>query len=133
MSEGVKDKREEATEGIKSASKLIREPSKLMIMATIRRSGADYLLIRRFTGFSKGNLSNHLAKLEKDGLVTIDKHFEGKKPVTTVNLTEAGKETIEEYWRMMEKASAASNEYRPESEAPGELFPRDAYGGAAGA
>lgn len=135
MNEDVKDRREEATEGIKSASDLIRDPSKLMIMAVVRRSGADYLLIRRFTGLSKGNLSNHLAKLEKSGMVTIGKHFEGKKPVTTVNLTEEGKETIEAYWSMMEKANAASREYDPErSEAPGKSFGLgEAYGGAASA
>jgi DNA-binding MarR family transcriptional regulator len=125
------DRREEQAEGIMGLNRLIHEPSRLAIMTIIRRSGADYLFIRKLTGLSKGNLSNHLAKLEEAGLVTVEKHFEGKKPVTTVNLTEEGKETIETYWREMMKAADSSEESSEASpEAPGELFPREAYGAA---
>lgn len=135
MSDGPNDtvdRREEQAEGIMGLNRLIHEPSRLAIMTVIRRSGADYLFIRRLTGLSKGNLSNHLAKLEEAGLLTVDKHFEGKKPVTTVSLTEDGKETIETYWSEMKK-TAESSEASLEMDAPGELFPREAYGGAAGA
>ena len=130
------DRREEQAEGIMGVNRLIHEPSRLAIMTIIRRSGADYLFLRRLTGLSKGNLSNHLAKLEEAGLVIVDKHFEGKKPVTTVSLTEEGKETIETYWAEMMKAAESSEESSEstlEVDAPGELFPREAYGGAAGA
>jgi len=130
------DRREEQAEGIMGVNRLIHEPSRLAIMTILRRSGADYLFIRRLTGLSKGNLSNHLAKLEEAGLVTVDKHFEGKKPVTTVSLTAEGKETIETYWSEMMKAAESSEESSEASvrtDAPGELFPREAYGGAAGA
>lgn len=132
MSNETVDSREEAAEGLRGINELVHEHSRLMIMTILRRSGADYLFIRRLTGLSKGNLSNHLAKLEEAGLVSIDKHFEGKTPVTTVNLTEEGKGTIETYWREMMKAYESSKD-SSEAEASGELFPREAYGGAAGA
>lgn len=39
-------------------------------------------------------------------MVGVGKHFEGKKPVTTVSLTAKGKEIIEDYWSEMERVSA---------------------------
>ena len=51
---------------------------------------ADFGELRARTGVSDGNLSVHLRKLE--GSVSIEKRFEGKKPVTTACLTEAGRE-----------------------------------------
>ena len=53
---------------------------------------ADFGELRERTGVSDGNLSVHLRKLEDAGYVSIDKRFEGKKPVTTACLTEAGRE-----------------------------------------
>ena len=71
---------ESETREIIGLDRLIHEPSRLAILTILRRTaGADYLFIRRLTGLSKGNLSNHLAKLEEAGLVDVGKHFEGKK------------------------------------------------------
>ena len=39
-----------------------------------------------------GNLSVHLRKLEDAGYVSIEKRFEGKKPVTTACMTDVGRE-----------------------------------------
>ena len=129
----------EETGGIMGLDRMIHEPSRLAILTILRRTaGADYLFIRRLTGLSKGNLSNHLAKLEEAGLVSIGKHFEGKKPVTTVNLTERGQETIEVYWSEMERIAGESRRRSPEEGAPadertGGLGAGEAYGGATGA
>ncbi|MAO96924.1 MAG: transcriptional regulator [Citromicrobium sp.] len=53
---------------------------------------ADFADLRARTGVSDGNLSVHLRKLEDAGYVTIEKRFEGKKPITTACLTDAGRE-----------------------------------------
>ena len=53
---------------------------------------ADFGELRERTGVSDGNLSVHLRKLEDAGYITIEKRFEGKKPVTTACLTDAGRE-----------------------------------------
>ena len=53
---------------------------------------ADFADLRARTGVSDGNLSVHLRKLEDAGYVTIEKRFEGKKPVPTACLTDAGRE-----------------------------------------
>jgi DNA-binding MarR family transcriptional regulator len=118
---------------------MIHEPSRLAVMTILRRTaGADFLFIRRLTGLSKGNLSNHLAKLEEAGLVNIGKHFEGKKPVTTVNLTKKGRATIEAYWAEMERIAADNRRPSPKaaqpSDAPSSVSKAgDPYGGAASA
>ena len=125
----------EETREIMSLDRMIHEPSRLAILTILRRTaGADYLFIRRLTGLSKGNLSNHLAKLEEAGLVSIGKHFEGKKPVTTVKLTQKGQETIEAYWSEMERIAAESRRRPSEKDEPaGSFGGKEAYGGAAGA
>ena len=126
----------EETREIMSLDRMIHEPSRLAIMTILRRTaGADYLFIRRLTGLSKGNLSNHLAKLEEAGLVSIGKHFEGKKPVTTVKLTHEGQETIEAYWKEMERIASESRPRPSEKkdEPAGSVGTGEAYGGVAGA
>ncbi|MEO0983228.1 MAG: transcriptional regulator [Pseudomonadota bacterium] len=47
--------------------------------------------LREKTGATDGNLSTHLRKLEDAGYVRIEKAFAGRKPQTTVHLTEAGR------------------------------------------
>jgi DNA-binding MarR family transcriptional regulator len=44
-----------------------------------------------------GNLSSHLAKLEKEGYVTIEKTFEGKRPKTVVKIAAKGRTAFEVY------------------------------------
>ena len=46
---------------------------------------------------SDGNLSVHLGKLEQAGYVAIEKTYAGKKPLTRVHLTEAGRGAFERY------------------------------------
>ena len=71
---------------------------RLAVMAFL--SGAeesDFGELREKTGVTDGNLSVHLRKLEDAGYVTIDKRFEGKKPVTRATLTGAGREAWIDY------------------------------------
>jgi len=123
------------TREIMSLDRMVHEPSRLAILTILRRTaGADYLFIRRLTGLSKGNLSNHLAKLEEARLVKIGKHFEGKKPVTTVGLTEDGKAAIEAYWSEMERIAAESRRRPAETDSPARTIGAgEAYGGATSA
>ena len=62
----------------------------------------------RLTVMSKGNLSNHLSKLEEAGLVSIEKKFVGKKGVTTTVLTETGLFETTEHWRARGRINAIS-------------------------
>ena len=86
---------------IMGLDRMIHERSRLAILAILRHGSADYNLIANATHLSKGNLSNHLSKLEAAGLVRIDKRFENKKPLTTVSLTPSGRSSIERYFHHM--------------------------------
>lgn len=85
-------------EPIARIDKLIHEPSRYVLMAYLYVvEVADFLFLVRQTGLTWGNLSAHLGKLEAAGYVAIQKEFLGKKPHTTVRLTDEGRNAFEEY------------------------------------
>ena len=84
--------------------RLIHEPSRYTLMAYLYVvEVADFLFLLRQTGMTWGNLSAHLGKLEAAGYVVIEKEFLGKKPHTTVRLTDEGRDAFEEYRGNMKK------------------------------
>lgn len=104
-------------EAILRLDRTVHEPSCLAVLTILWRvRTARCPLIRRLGGLSKGNLSNHLAKLDGAALVSIGKAFEGKTPVTTVKLTGNGEAAIEAYWSKMD-AAAGSRRRAPEPDA----------------
>lgn len=46
---------------------------------------------------TKGNLSSHIKRLEEDGLLTVKKKFVDRKPRTTYECSDYGRETLNEY------------------------------------
>jgi DNA-binding MarR family transcriptional regulator len=52
---------------------------------------ADFVFLKNMTGLTWGNLSTHLTKPEEAGYIAINKEFKGKKPHTTISLTEQGR------------------------------------------
>jgi DNA-binding transcriptional ArsR family regulator len=82
--------------------RVIHEPARLVICALLAGvSQADFLFVQNETGLTKGNLSSHLATLEKNGYVDIEKTYRGKRPLTLLSLTEAGRSALVEYRSMM--------------------------------
>ncbi len=83
--------------------KLVHEPARLMILATLYvLESADFLFLMRQTGLTQGNLSSHLTKLEEAGHVDIQKEFVGKRPHTMLKLTEQGREAMDQYRNQMQ-------------------------------
>lgn len=65
---------------------------RLGIMAYLSTAeSADFNTLKARTQSSDGNLSIQLRKLEDAGYVGIEKSFAGKKPLTTVRLTDEGR------------------------------------------
>jgi DNA-binding transcriptional ArsR family regulator len=82
--------------------RIIHEPARLMIVALLSGAKeADFLFLLRETGLTKGNLSNHLAKLEEAAYVEIEKTFRGKIPLTVVRLTASGRTALQRYSKTM--------------------------------
>jgi DNA-binding transcriptional ArsR family regulator len=82
--------------------RVIHEPARLQIVALLSAvKEADFLFLLRETGFTKGNLSSHLAKLEEVGYVEIEKTFRGKIPLTVIRLTTEGTAAVGIYRKTM--------------------------------
>lgn len=102
-------------EALVELDRLIHEPARLAIMTALSAcKKADFLFLQNLTGLTKGNLSTHLAKLEEAKLIQVDKQFVGKKPVTIVSLSAAGRQSIEAYWERMQQLRDAVNRWQPD-------------------
>lgn len=78
--------------------RLIHEPSRLRLVTLLYVvDEADFVYLSDRTGFSAGNISSHMAKLEAAGFVEITKAFVGKRPRTVYRLTEDGREAFDGY------------------------------------
>lgn len=78
--------------------RVIHEPARLLIVALLAGvREADFLWLLRESKLSKGNLSNHLAKLADAGYVDVEKTYKGKIPLTILKLTKEGKGAFERY------------------------------------
>jgi DNA-binding transcriptional ArsR family regulator len=62
---------------------------------------ADFLYLQREGGFTQGNLSGHLSRLEQAGYVAIEKKFKGKVPLTVCRLTDKGMAALSKYSQSM--------------------------------
>lgn len=103
MRTGSKD--DQIREPVAQIDRLIHEPARYTLMAYLYVvEAADFLFLLRQTGMTWGNLSAHLGKLEAAGYVVIKKEFLGKKPHSTVLLTDAGRDAFEEYRGNMKRA-----------------------------
>jgi DNA-binding MarR family transcriptional regulator len=75
-----------------------------MIMMILHGVGeADFLYLQREAGFTQGNLSSHLSKLEEASYVEIEKKFKGKLPLTVCRLTPKGRDAFSSYSRSLLK------------------------------
>jgi DNA-binding transcriptional ArsR family regulator len=93
-----KTKKQKNSDDIIEIDKLLHEPARLKIMSNIYTTNStDFLLLKKQTGLSSGNLSAHLIKLEKAGYVSIQKKFKGRRPHTTLKITKKGKEAFSSY------------------------------------
>ncbi len=91
------------SENLAAIDRLIHEPARLAILTALSACmHADFLFLQRLTGLTAGNLSSHLSRLEEAGLVWMDKQIVGKRPHTTVGLTERGRDAIDAHWKQLE-------------------------------
>ena|ERR1700674_2385978 len=86
--------------------RVIHEPARLMIMSVLYAvSEADFVYLQNESGLTQGNLSSHLARLEDEKYVLVQKTFKGKYPLTVCSLTQKGRKAFEEYARIMRAAT----------------------------
>ena len=83
---------------IDAIDEVIHGRVRLGVMAYLASGGtADFNELKARLQVTDGNLSVHLRKLEDAGYVAIDKSFVGRKPLTRVALTDAGRDAFLRY------------------------------------
>ena len=83
-------------ESLEKISDIVHQKSRLSILAALNASGtSDFKSLKQITALTDGNLSRHLEVLENAGLVTIAKGFVGKRPKTSVTITDEGLRAFE--------------------------------------
>lgn len=101
-------------EDLASLNRLIHEPARLAIVTALSAcDGADFLFLLNITGLTKGNLSSHLSRLERAGVVEILKRLEGRQQVTYARLTPEGREAVKQYWKRLEGARRGIKALKP--------------------
>ena len=71
---------------------------RLGIMAFLSSAeGADFATLKSKLQLTDGNLSVHLKKLEEAAYVEVSKAFVGKKPLTSVRITDKGRKAFTAY------------------------------------
>lgn len=81
----------------------IHQRTRLAIMATL--AGVETLefnFLKAQLALTDGNLSTHLAALERAGYVNINKGFKGKKPNTVLAMTAKGRKALQNYIAMLQ-------------------------------
>jgi DNA-binding MarR family transcriptional regulator len=74
----------------------VHQRVRLGILAVLSEAEkADFSYFRDALDLSDGNLSRHLQVLEENGLVRIEKGFEGKRPRTWVSATKRGRAALD--------------------------------------
>ena len=83
---------------------VIHQRTRLAIMATLSPvESLDFNELKAELGLTDGNLSTHLAALERAGYVRIVKGFRGRKPRTTVVQTPAGRKAMADYVNLLQR------------------------------
>ena len=101
-------------EELATLDRLIHEPARLALLTALTScESADFLYLQRLTGLSKGNLSSHLSTLEEAGLVTVEKQFKGKTPLTRIAVTDTGREAVERHWQQLERLRSKARRWVP--------------------
>ena len=69
----------------------------------------DFSRLKEQLQLTDGNMSSHLAALEKAQYITITKRFVGKKPNTTYKVTDEGKKAFNLHLDALEKLIQIKN------------------------
>ncbi len=78
--------------------RLIHEPARLRLMTLLYVvDEADFVFLSDRTGFTAGNISSHMSKLEDADYVEVTKTFVDRRPRTTYRLTPRGRRAFERY------------------------------------
>ena len=99
---------------IPQIDRVFASPIRFGILSQLIESGrqatfvalADNVLVNK----NYGSLSTSIARLKREGYVTIEKRFVDNKPQTTIALTDLGRQAFEKHCRALGKVIKAMTE-----------------------
>lgn len=82
----------------KELDPLLHSQLRLAVMSLLLGlDSAEFVFLKEKTNATAGNLSVQLDKLSEAGYISIEKSFQGKRPLTTCRITKKGIKAFEEY------------------------------------
>ncbi len=106
----------EAVAALNCLEDVVHAPGRLIILRIMQQvESIDYLSLLELTKMTWGNLSCHLRKLNKGGLIEMKRTKKGNKPWTIILMTSKGKQALED-WK--EKVKVAFKEFNAELSIP---------------
>ena len=83
---------------MKQLDPILHSQLRLAVMSILMNvDEADFVYLRTQTESTAGNLSVQLDKLTAAGYITLEKGFVGKKPRTTCQVTDTGRQAFANY------------------------------------
>lgn len=76
---------------------------RLAVVAALITGPKDFTTLTKLTEATPGNLGKQLELLEADGILSCQRELLGRRPRSTYQLTETGRETFLAYVRMLER------------------------------
>ena len=85
--------------------RVIHEKARLSLLTSLiaHRKGLLFGDLKQLCGLTDGNLSRHLQVLKEDGVVDIEKSFEGNRPQTLCRMTGVGRQRYLDYLAVLEQ------------------------------
>lgn len=95
----------EAPFAFEGLDRILHEKARLGILTSLadHRAGLSFTELRELCGLTDGNLSRHVQILEEAGMVQVTKSFEGRRPLTTCQLTDRGRARFSDYLGVLEQ------------------------------
>jgi len=76
--------------------KLVHQPTRLQIFAYLYQHGeTSFPDLKEALDVTEGNLASHIGTMEDADCVAVEKQFVDRKPQTTYELTDTGREKFE--------------------------------------
>ncbi len=70
--------------------------------ALVLHQKLEFNTLKELLEITDGNLASHIKGLEKEGFISVEKSFIGKKPNTKYYITKAGKKAFNEHIKALE-------------------------------
>jgi len=88
-------------------ARLFAHPRLEIAGAIARQAGVSFRLLCDELELSDGNLSAHLRALENEGVISVERTFDGRRRLSQYRLTDAGRGRLHDYVSWVEQFARA--------------------------